>query len=148
MLRAWQTGDIDSLAEIEKQVQPLGWSKQQFRDAFQAHYSGWVYSHQHTLVGFILTTMVLDEAEILNLAVHPDQQGNGYGQRLLSHALNQLQSFNIKRIFLEVRGSNQAAIGLYEANGFTPSGCRKNYYALPNSRQREDAMLYQFVFKK
>ncbi|GAN90281.1 ribosomal protein alanine acetyltransferase [Gluconobacter frateurii M-2] len=72
--------------------------------------------------GFILTRTVLDETEILTLAVHPHFQRMGLGRRLVESILPK------GKIFLEVSVSNRAAKKLYDASGFVQAGVRRGYY--------------------
>lgn len=143
--RPWLSTDMSSIAKIEQQPQVHGWSQQQFFEAFQAHYLGWVIEQENTVIGFLIASCVLDEAEILNVAIANEQRRHGYGKALLNHALQALQQFGSTTCWLEVRASNQTAIGLYEQSGFKRTGIRKNYYAGPDANHREDALLYMLA---
>jgi len=89
--------------------------------------------------GFIIFSKVLDEACIHNLAVHPQQRGEGFGRSLVVAALALAKQQGVRCCLLEVRESNTAARGLYEALCFQMDGIRKNYY--PTATGREDALL-------
>lgn len=91
------------------------------------------------LVGFAVFSTVLDEAELLQIAIVPEQQGRGLAAELLSQSIRILQQADITRFMLEVRASNVAAIRLYEKFGFSEDGRRKGYY--PTAGGREDAVL-------
>jgi len=82
---------------------------------------------------------VLDEAEILNIAVHPAYQGRGMARNLVLQVIQQLKNEAVERCLLEVRASNTTARGLYDSLGFKPDGVRKNYYRAGDGR--EDAVL-------
>lgn len=87
--------------------------------------------------------VVLDECELLNLAVLPHCQRRGLGRALLQYVLDAAQALGCSRCLLELRRSNTAARGLYEAAGFVQVGVRKEYYpALGGKGPREDALLY------
>lgn len=79
--------------------------------------------------GFILCRVVLDEAEILTLAVRPGARRCGLGARLTRAAAGLAADFGATRLFLEVSEDNAAARGLYAGNGFVEAGRRKGYYA-------------------
>ncbi len=85
-----------------------------------------------TVIGFLATSIVMDEIEITNLAVSRAYQHQGIASLLLNALLNQDGKF-----FLEVRNSNQKARQLYEKHGFETYFIRRNYYQNPN----EDALL-------
>ena len=80
---------------------------------------------------------VADEAEIANLAVSPAARRRGIGALLLLRILDAAATFGAGAVFLEVRESNEAALALYAAQGFTVVGRRKQYYRRP----AEDALI-------
>ena len=82
-------------------------------------------------VGFLAARRATDEAEVLNIAVHPDFRRKGVASALLFAALEELGRSAIARVFLELRESNLPARALYERHGFTPIGRRKAYYQQP-----------------
>lgn len=87
--------------------------------------------------------VVLDECELLNLAVLPHCQRRGLGRALLQQVLEMARAQGCSRCLLEFRRSNAAARALYEAAGFVQVGVRKAYYpALGGAGPREDALLY------
>jgi ribosomal-protein-alanine N-acetyltransferase len=79
------------------------------------------------VVGFALGRIVLKEAELLLLAVHPDGQRKGIGQLLLDRFMLVATTRGADRLHLEVRDGNPA-IKLYSKSGFAEVGRRKNYY--------------------
>lgn len=78
-------------------------------------------------VGFALTRAIMDEAELLLLAVAPDRRRHGVGGALLRAVLADAAGGGVSTIHLEVRAGNPA-IGLYEASGFARIGERRGYY--------------------
>ncbi|WP_332604271.1 ribosomal protein S18-alanine N-acetyltransferase [Acinetobacter sp. ESBL14] len=138
MIRLMQESDLDSVAAIERLVQTHPWSKQQFQESL-ASYQCTVYEQANQVVGFCILQPVLDEANLLLMAIHPSQQGRGLGYMLLDDSIQQLKN-NPIQIFLEVRESNTAAIGLYEKTGFHQIDLRKNYYPNPDG-SREHAVI-------
>ena len=81
-----------------------------------------------TVVGFIGFWFVIDEAHISTIAVHPDFRGQWIGDQLLARALDTARRMGGCLVSLEVRKSNQAALGLYQKYGFKKVGRRKGYY--------------------
>jgi len=133
-----QERDLESVAAIERLVQTHPWSKQQFQESL-ASYQCTVYEQANQVVGFCILQPVLDEANLLLMAIHPSQQGKGLGYTLLDDSIQQLKN-NPIQIFLEVRESNSAAIRLYEKTGFHQIDLRKNYYPNPDG-SREHAVI-------
>ena len=121
-----QHSDVQAVTQIEKSVQTHPWTQQQFVDA-AAQYQSTVIEKNGSVVGFCILQPVLDEANLLLMAVDPNQQGQGLGYELLTASLDLLQN-NPVQIFLEVRESNTAAIKLYEKADFHQIDLRKNYY--------------------
>ena len=126
MIRIMQNTDVDIVVQIEKSVQTHPWSRQQFIESLNS-YQCTVIESQNRVVGFCILQPVLDEANLLLMAIHPSQQGKGLGFKLLDESIALLKN-NPVQIFLEVRESNQAAIALYEKSAFHQIDLRKNYY--------------------
>lgn len=89
------------------------------------------------IAGFLLARVISPESEILNIAVSHKFRRMDIGSSLIDALLIELSKRNVETIWLEVRASNNAAIGLYEKKGFYVVGKRYGYYSLPT----EDALL-------
>ncbi|WP_028829544.1 ribosomal protein S18-alanine N-acetyltransferase [Proteocatella sphenisci] len=72
--------------------------------------------------------LVLDEANINNVAVHPDYRGKKISKMLMNKLMEMAVSENAKHMYLEVRSSNSIAQGLYRGLGFKMIGLRSGYY--------------------
>ena len=92
------------------------------------------------VAGFILAQLTADEAEILSLGVASISQRSGVGTQLVRGLIDAAQRKGVKRVFLDVAASNEAALGLYAKLGFAQMGRRKDYYSHAGGR-REDALL-------
>lgn len=90
--------------------------------------------------GFALGRAVLDEAEVLTIAVAPAARRQGRGARLMADWLTAARARGAARAFLEVAADNTPAQALYAAQGFAPAGRRKGYYHRPDG-QRVDALV-------
>ena len=126
MIRLMQVSDVNTVFNIEKQVQVKPWSQKQFIEAVEQYVST-VIEKDGQAVGFCILQPVLDEANLLLMAIDPKYQGQGLGYKLLNHSLSLLKNDPIQ-IFLEVRQSNTPAIKLYEKSDFHQIDIRKNYY--------------------
>ena len=138
MIRLMQAADVEAVVKIERLVQSHPWTLKQFQDAVTA-YQSTVIEVQGQVAGFCILQPVLDEANLLLMAIDPAQQGQGLGYQLLEASVTMLKN-NPVQIFLEVRESNQAAIKLYEKSGFHQIDLRKNYYPNANG-SREHAII-------
>ena len=90
--------------------------------------------------GFILCRTVVDEAEILTLAVGSTARRAGLGQRLVEAAAAFARQSGAARLYLEVAEDNAAARALYARCGFVVDGRRRGYYARPDG-DAVDALL-------
>ena len=95
--------------------------------------------------GFIIWRAVLDEAELLTIAVNPDMKRHKIGSLLLSAMLADISMKPVKQCFLEVAEDNIAAQQFYERFDFTEFSRRKKYYQRPDSN-RIDAILMRRIF--
>lgn len=87
------------------------------------------------IVGFAVSRVAADEAEILSIAVDRDQRGRGLSRDLLLTHLGHLAGRGVRTIFLEVEENNQPARRLYERTGFAVVGRRERYYREANGEQ-------------
>ncbi|MGH9607318.1 MAG: ribosomal protein S18-alanine N-acetyltransferase [Terracidiphilus sp.] len=94
-------------------------------------------SHDGTLYGFAVTSLLPPQAELETIAVNPEARRRGIGSRLIAAFVEELGRAEILEIFLEVRVSNRTAQAFYQALGFTQTGQRARYYIDPI----EDAVL-------
>lgn len=138
MIRLMQAADVPVVAKIETKVQSHPWTFKQFEEAVTA-YQSTVIEQAGQVVGFCILQPVLDEANLLLMAIDPAQQGKGLGYQLLDESIQLLKN-NPVQIFLEVRESNTTAIKLYEKTGFHQIDLRKNYYPNTNGT-REHAII-------
>ncbi len=119
------------------------WNEQMFQSSlFAPQTLGLALQENHHPLAFILLGLAADEAEILTVATHPDHMRQGCAAKLLVHAVDELKTRGIHKIFLEVATDNAPAIAFYEKHGFTNVGQRKNYYpALDGTGHNVDAIV-------
>ena len=79
-------------------------------------------------IGFAVSRMAADEAEILSIAVEPKHRGRGLSRNLLLTHLGHLAGRGVRTVFLEVEENNQPACRLYNRAGFAVTGRRERYY--------------------
>ncbi|WP_071131613.1 ribosomal protein S18-alanine N-acetyltransferase [Enterococcus timonensis] len=121
------------------------WLQKDIENSLQNESHLWMAAFENEkLIGFLQITQVVDEAEILNLAVDPVWQGKKIGAQLLMEAEIILASQKTNKLFLEVRQSNVPAQKLYQGLGFSEIARRHNYYDQP----QEDALILQKYIKE
>lgn len=143
-LRPLQTNDIETLVAVEASAHSHPWNSGLFRDCLQGRQMCVLAWAEQRLVGYFVVTAAAGESELLNITVAPGFQGRGVGSLLLQHLLLTLSAV-ADTVYLEVRASNQQAIGLYHAAGFSEVGIRPNYY--PAARGREDAIIFALMLE-
>lgn len=137
-IRPASSADIPGLLRIERASFSDPWSAQGFAEVLELRGAIALLAEMgQETAGYLLARTVLDECEILNLAVIPEARRHGIGRALLTAGLEQMRAGGSRQVYLEVRQSNQAAQALYTSLGFRPMGVRPNYYRSP----REDGLV-------
>lgn len=154
--------DLPQVMEIDRLSFPQPWAEQSYRFELEenqnAHFivaletaptppQGWLQrlvtaSAPRTVIGFAGFWLVVDEAHINTIAVHPNWRRQGIGERLLTTILERARAIKAVSATLEVRVSNLPAQKMYAKFGFVEVGRRKRYY-----RDGEDALLMTMHFE-
>ena len=92
--------------------------------------------------GVVMGRVIVDEAELLTIAVRPSARRTGQGRALLLSFIDTARARGAATAFLEVAADNAPAISLYKSAGFVESGLRKKYYKHPDG-QTIDALVMQ-----
>ncbi len=138
--------DIAQVADIERRSYEFPWSHGVFRDCLLAGCTCIVMDREESVVGYSILSVAAGEAHVLNLCIDPKFRELGYGEQLLDELLSRARDEGVREIFLEVRPSNEAAIGLYRKKGFRLIASRSAYYQAREGR--EDAAVYSKLIKK
>lgn len=137
--------DLQRLMEIERGVFEQPWSASIMRDSLRAaHSSVWgIYPvGSDCLIGFGVLTTVMDEAELIDMAIAIEYQGQGYGKKLMEFLISKAKQNGAEKMFLEVGVKNTIAQSMYSRLNFKKIDLRKNYYRRKNNTF-EDAIVYQ-----
>ena len=86
-------------------------------------------------IGFAVSRIGADEAEILSIAIDADERGRGLSRNLLLTHLGHLAGKGVRTVFLEVEENNAPARRLYERTGFAVVGRRERYYRQQSGEQ-------------
>ncbi|MEZ7971721.1 MAG: ribosomal protein S18-alanine N-acetyltransferase [Pseudomonadales bacterium] len=138
-VRRMQLADLPEVLRNELGGYTYSWTEGIFRDCLRNGQECWLLMCGDQNVGHGILSVAAGEAHLLNVCVHPDFQGNGFGRALVEHLLERARAGEASTIFLEVRPSNEAACELYDKLGFNEVGIRENYY--PAKVGREDALV-------
>lgn len=123
--------DLREVLKIENECFEDPWSETYYalslkRPRSYEHF--YVARRENTIVGYIVFSILHEEAHILNLAVPIAYRQQGIGKHLLASALKMIRAYDGREVFLEVAVSNLPAQYLYRQFGFRICGIRKNYY--------------------
>ena len=141
--------DLTAVLQIERNSQVMPWSRLSFEESLSRTHATEdrnphlcrVLCAGEIVCGFHITSKVLDELHILNLAVAPQFQKLGIGHQVMADIIELAQSEQVKKIFLEVRASNLVARSLYQKWQFEQIAVRQGYYRVQGGA-REDALIF------
>ena len=122
--------DLDQVLKIDNSLFELDkYSIQTFKDALDNDTQKLIVAcDNNRVLGYILFSYVMDEAELLKIGVATQFQRLGVGKILHESMIQNLKEQSVKNIFLEVRIDNNSAIKFYEKNGYEKVTIREKYY--------------------
>ena len=136
--RKMLASDAEEIAAIEEMTFAMPWSRKDFwAEAVNENAIYVVGTIDNKVVAYAGAWISFEDAQVTNVAVHPDYRGQGIGANLFARLIEEVKKRGVTAITLEVRPSNEAAIRLYESFGLKSVGRRKGYY-LDNG---EDALI-------
>jgi ribosomal-protein-alanine N-acetyltransferase len=135
-LRRATLADLDRIVEIEKASFADPWTYDALATALGLAHIRFLVAEEgggagSRLVGYVVALVMGDEGEIADLAVDPAARRVGVGRVLLARVEEEMARCGVRALYLEVRESNVAALGLYRAWGFEAVGRRRGYYRHP-----------------
>lgn len=124
--------DLDQVVDIEQKLFSVPWTKEGFLTyLMKKDTMFFVVEEKERILGYCSMLTVLDEGDILNVAVRSDRQKEGIGQFLVDSMLRMAEMQGIRLVHLEVRQGNGTARRLYQRLGFKEDGLRRDYYENP-----------------
>ena len=121
--------DLDDVLTIERASFTTPWKREHFQHEIAAPHSyPLVALLEGRLAGYVCLMSLFEEAQILDIAVSPDQRGKGIAVALMEAAIARANEKGAEVLALEVRSTNASAIALYERFGFSRCGVRERYY--------------------
>ena len=134
---------VAQVAALEKICFSDPWSENSVASELKNPLSCWLVAEEDgEVAGYVGSQTVMDESDMMNVAVHPDYRRKGVAEKLVMELVEALKKRDSRCLTLEVRASNEPARALYEKLGFVQVGLRKNYYRNP----REDALILRKEF--
>jgi ribosomal-protein-alanine N-acetyltransferase len=130
--------DLSAIEAIEQRAYPTPWSRSMFASELAKPTSICLGAFEgQELVGYVINSRYVDAWHVMNVAVEPEHRGRGIATALLERLFEVTRDDERRGYTLEVRVSNDHAIGLYEKLGFERRGIRRGYY----TDNREDALI-------
>ncbi len=145
-LRCGVEADLGAVYRLNQQSFDPCWSSHSLYGAFASGYDLLICEHGSDLAGYLLSMTVLDELQIMQIAVAQPFRRQGLAEAMTQALVD--STCDTATIMLEVRVSNAAARGLYAKLGFIENGYRKNYYAASPLGTCEDAVLMELRLDK
>ena len=132
IIRKMQPEDLAEVCKIEKDNFSLPWSEKSFLESMEREDTVFLVAlEDEDVAGYIGCYCIAGAGEITNVAVKASHRRKGIGGKLLQKLYEEGVALDTQEYFLEVRESNEAAIGLYLRQGFVKEGIRKNFYEKP-----------------
>jgi len=129
-IRPMLVEDVPAVCAVDRLCFPEPWPTSLFLSETTSPMSRFqVAVEDGEILGYLGGHLILDEAHVVTLGVHPDRRRQGIGERLLADFIEAALQENCRRITLEVRESNASALALYRRYGFQPISRRRQYYA-------------------
>ena len=122
---------LSEVAAIEEMSFSVPWSAESLELMLTEQASALVALEDGRVIGYVGMMCVLDEGQIINVAVHPDARRRGVGRALMQAAEAYAKERGIVFLSLEVRESNIAARSMYSSLGWIEQGTRKGFYSHP-----------------
>ena len=142
-LREMNLADVDAVMRIEQDVHAYPWTRGNFTDALKSDCICKVYETDGEMLGYVVLMPAVDEAQLLDMSITAAHQRKGLGRKLMEEVMKIARGMNMRRVLLEVRPSNMAALGLYRVAGFSQIGLWRGYY--PKDNGREDAIVMECI---
>lgn len=137
MMRHADASDLDVLVQLERDCFHTPWTRRALLGELRR---GFVLLN-HDATAYVVGLPVVDECELLRIAVHPAARQRGLGRDMLHAFHRHCQQLRITKTLLEVRSDNHAARHLYESTGYLIDGQRRGYYTDGHGKP-VDAILY------
>ena len=138
MILEMNADHVAQVAALERLCFADPWSEKSIASELNNPLALWLVAVEgDSVVGYIGSQTVLDESDMMNVAVHPDCRRRGIAEALVTALSDALKARGSVSLALEVRASNEPAKALYEKLGFALAGRRPNYYRNP----KEDALI-------
>lgn len=130
VIRRMEMRDLDDIEIVEKHSFTTPWSRDSFINEIQTNVFAryLVVESEGRVIGYGGMWLVVDEAHITNIAIHPDFRGHGLGEKLMRALMLVAFESGAAHMTLEVRRSNLPAQRLYEKLTFKAEGIRPGYY--------------------
>lgn len=139
-IRSVTVDDLAEILKIEQGAHVSPWTLPIFNGCLGKNSHNYLLEVDGKLAGYYFSKFIVGELTLENICVAVEFQGRGLATHLMLHLIQQMDQLGALDILLEVRASNNSAIGLYKKHGFQTQGVRKAYYPLSDG-YREDAIL-------
>lgn len=140
-IRDLEKEDLEALVRLERESFFDPWNMQMLSSLLFSPYDiTRIAEEEGEVIAYFNIRILGEEAELMRIAVRKEKRKSGMASLLMDQLLSLCKKRGAKRISLEVRESNEAAIRLYQKHGFSECGLRKEYYQMP----AESALIMEY----
>jgi [ribosomal protein S18]-alanine N-acetyltransferase len=134
-IRPMVESDLDEVLLIEEAIYTMPWRRSMFQYEIRSNRYSHPFvaldQHKGRIIGYVFFWIVMDELHLLNLSIHSNDQGKGFGKELAGWVIRYGKERGARKASLEVRSSNTRAIKLYKKMEFVVMAVRPGYYREP-----------------
>ena len=131
-VRLVEEADADAITALEEECFTDAWSPALMSQMFASEWDRiYVLEDEGKVIGYADVRNMYGDCDLMSICVTREARGRGGAGLLMEHILEQARADDARQMLLEVRRSNEAAIGLYRKFGFEELGVRRNYYSNP-----------------
>lgn len=131
-IRKIEKAELPQIAILETKIFPDSWSEKALEETLEQSNAFILGAlEREKLIAYLIVYHVLDEGEIVRIAVEESRRRTGVAGHLLLALENICEDKGIVNLFLEVREHNETAVAFYKDKGFVETGIRKNFYTNP-----------------
>lgn len=133
--------DVEAVLAVEYDTFSMPWTEAAFySELITNRFATYVVVEADgVIIGYCGVWVIVNEAQITNIALLPSYRGQKIGEALMRTGMQVARMHGARKMSLEVRVSNEPAQSMYRKLGFQPSGLLKNYY----TNDHEDALVME-----
>lgn len=128
-IRQIRVEDLEDVVAVDNSYELERYSISQLKDLIEDEKNiNLLCCVDERVIGYVSSSVILDEAELLKIVVCEDYRNTGVGEILITSLLDEFRSRRVGKVFLEVSSFNENAIRFYKKFNFRKINKRQKYY--------------------